>query len=69
MTRFAGATYTLTGQWQHTDHGGDVVNLRDERRVALICLCGPREFCTVCERTGQSDSPSWLCRDAEEGNR
>ena len=69
VAQYAGATYTLTGQWQHTDHGGDVVNLTDKRRVALICSCGPREFCSLCERTGQSGSPSWLRRTAGENNR
>ena len=59
VAQYAGATYTLTGQWQHTGHDGDVVNLTDERRVALICSCGPREYCTVCERAGQADSLGW----------
>ena len=62
VDRFAGATYTLTGQWQHTDHGGDVVNQTDERQVSLLCECGPREFCLVCERNGQADNPSWTQR-------
>ena len=67
VTEYGGATYTLTGQWQHTE--GDVVNLTDERRVALICSCGPRQFCSVCERTGQSGSPGWRNKAAEEGVR
>ena len=67
VSQYAGATYTLTGQWQHTDHGGDVVNLTDGRRVSLICVCGPREFCTVCERRGQSNSGGWQQRVVEEG--
>ena len=62
VDRFAGATYTLTGQWQHTAHGGDVVNQMDERQVSLLCECGPREFCTVCERSGQAESPRWTQR-------
>ena len=60
VARYAGATYTLTGQWQHTAQGGDVVNLTDERQVSLICRCGPREFCNVCERQGQADNPGWI---------
>ena len=60
--RYAGATYTLTGQWQHTGQGGDVVNLTDARQVSLICPCGPREFCKVCERMGQAESPGWSRR-------
>ena len=67
VTRYAGATYTLTGQWQHTAHGGDVVHQTDERQVSLICRCGPREFCNVCERQGQADSPGWVRR--EHGDR
>ena len=64
--RYAGATYTLTGQWQYTGHGGDVVNLTDERRVSLICPCGPREFCSLCERVGQAGSPGWTRREHGE---
>ena len=63
VARYAGATYTLTGQWQHTAHGGDVVNQTDERQVSLICQCGPREFCNVCERQGQADRPEWARRE------
>ena len=59
VARYAGATYTLTGQWQHTAHGGDVVNQTDERQVSLICRCGPREFCNICERQGQAESREW----------
>ena len=67
VTRFAGATYTLTGQWQHTAHGGDVVNMTDERRVALICACGPREFCSVCERIDQAANSGWRRNPTGEG--
>ena len=67
VARYAGATYTLTGQWQHTAHGGDIVHQTDERQVSLICRCGPREFCNVCERQGQADSPGWVRR--EHGDR
>ena len=59
VARYAGATYTLTGQWQHVDHGGDVVNQTDARQVSLVCPCGPREFCEICERQGQSGNPEW----------
>ena len=59
VEKYAGATYTLTGQWQHTTQGGTVVNLTDNKQVSLICDCGPREFCTVCERLGQADNPAW----------
>ena len=62
ISRYAGATYTLTGQWQHVAHGGDVVNQSDERQVSLLCTCGPRQFCNVCERQGQADSPHWVRR-------
>ena len=62
VTRYAGATYTLTGQWQHTGQGGDVVNQTDARLVSLMCPCGPREFCDVCERQGQAENPGWVRR-------
>ena len=60
VTHYAGATYTLTGQWQHADYGGDVVHLNDERKVSLVCECGPREFCDICERKGQAENPEWI---------
>lgn len=63
VSRYAGATHTLTGQWQHTAHGGDVVNQTDERQVSLICRCGPREFCPVCERKGQAANSGWIRRE------
>ena len=62
VDRFAGATYTLTGQWQHIEQGGDVMNQTDPRRVARICTCGPRQYCNVCERQGQADLPGWTQR-------
>ena len=55
VSEFAGKTYTLTGQWQHKSQGGDVVNLNDNRQVSLLCDCGPREYCVVCERDGQTE--------------
>ncbi len=63
VTRYGGATYTLTGQWQHTAHGGDVVNQTDERQISLICRCGPREFCNICERQGQAKNLGWTRRE------
>ena len=62
VDRYAGATYTLTGQWQHVDHGGDVVNQTDHRQVSLLCSCGPRQFCDICERRGQAEDPRWFRR-------
>ena len=66
VMRYAGATYTLTGQWQHMEQGGDVVNQTDARQVALVCGCGPREYCNICEREGQAGIPGWKDRTAEE---
>lgn len=61
--RYAGATYTLTGQWDVVgEGGGDVVNCTVRRQVAVVCECGPREFCDVCERLGQRESPGWSRR-------
>ena len=64
--RYAGATYTLTGQWQHTAQGGDIVHQTDARQVSLLCRCGPREFCNVCERQGQAESAGWTRREHRE---
>ena len=63
VMQYAGATYTLTGQWQYVGHGGDVVNQTDSRKVSLICECGPREFCSVCGRVGQQESQGWILRE------
>lgn len=62
--RYAGATYTLTGQWDAVDAGlgGDVVNRTEHRAVSLLCRCGPRQYCEICERIGQADSPGWARR-------
>ena len=67
--RYGGATYTLTGQWDvvREGGGGDVVNHTVRRPIAVVCGCGPREFCQVCERLGQSESPGWSER--EHGDR
>lgn len=66
VDRYAGATYTLTGQWQHVDEGGDVVRLTDRRQVSLLCSCGPREYCDVCERRGQAEDTRWARRRSKE---
>lgn len=69
VDRYAGATYTLTGQWQHVDQGGDVVRLTDDRQVSLLCSCGPREYCDVCERRGQAEDSRWCRRQSKEAHR
>ena len=65
IAQHANATYTMTGQWAAIDagEGGDVVNWTVQRQVSLLCPCGPRQFCDVCERTGQSGSPGWTKRN------
>ena len=62
--QYAGATYTLTGQWDAIDagEGGDVVHWTEQRQVALVCSCGPRQYCDICEREGQARSPGWSRR-------
>lgn len=60
----AGAVYTLTGQWDASEagQGGDVVNWTEKRQESLLCKCGPKEYCSVCERSGQSQAPGWTKR-------
>ena len=67
--RYGGATFTLTGQWDVIDEGGggDVVNYTVRRQVAVICECGPRQFCDACERLGQRGSPGWT--SSTDGDR
>lgn len=62
--QYAGSTYTLTGQWDAIDagDGGDIVNWTDQRQVSLVCSCGPRQYCNICERVGQANSPEWMRR-------
>ena len=61
VAQHAGAIHTLTGQWDAIDAGGggDVMNWTEQRPVALMCLCGPRQYCDVCERVGQAGSLGW----------
>ena len=66
VARYAGATYTLTGQWQTGREVGDVVNQTTDRQVSLVCSCGPRQYCDVCERRGQAQSPEWTSLESRE---
>lgn len=59
VSKYGGATYTLTGQWQIGGKVGDVVNRTTDAQVSLACRCGPREFCPICERHGQAGTPGW----------
>lgn len=54
----AGATYTLTAQWH-----GEVVNQTDARAISLVCECGPRQYCKICEREGQANRVGWKSRE------
>ena len=64
VAQYAGATYTLTGQWDAIDagSGGDVIHWTEQRPVSLICPCSPRQYCDICERAGQAGSPGWSRR-------
>ena len=69
VSQYGGATYTLTGQWQTGGEVGDVVNQTTDRQVSLVCSCGPREFCEVCERRGQAGSPGWTRLETRENRQ
>lgn len=64
VAQHAGTTYTLTGQWDAMEagSGGDVVNWTQQRQVSLLCPCGPRQYCRICERTGHAGAPGWTKR-------
>ena len=67
VDRYAGATYTLTAQWHALDagRGGDVIRRNDPELVSLICECGPREYCDICERIGWAELPDWHKRETK----
>ena len=69
VRRFGGAVYTLTGQWDAVGagRGGDVVRQTSTNaNVAVLCKCGPRQFCDVCERQGQRETAGWSERNATD---
>lgn len=63
--RLGGALYTLTPQWQVAPDGDVVRRTGSDPHVTLLCRCGPREYCRVCERVEQAEDPAWSMR-AEE---
>lgn len=71
VEKHAGATYTLTAQWDAIAHGrgGDVVHQTKQKLVSLLCRCGPRQYCNVCERTGQAEAAGWTKRRTERRQR
>ncbi len=67
VDRFAGAVYTLTPQWDGAG-GGDVVRRTGaDRHVTLLCRCGPREYCRICQRVGQAESGLAMRTDETHG--
>ncbi len=67
VRRCGGAVYTLTGQWDAVaaGRGGDLVRQTSRNaNVAMLCKCGPRQFCGVCERQGQRGTAGWSERKA-----
>ena len=64
VREYAGATYTLTAQWDAhaAGEGGDVVNRNSDHQVVLPCTCGPRQYCGICERIGHASTPGWSRR-------
>ena len=41
---------------------GDVVRVTEPGLVSLVCPCGPRQYCGICERVGQSERSGWTNR-------
>ena len=64
VEKHAGATYTLTGQWDAIDAGmgGDVINWTQNKQVSMLCSCNPRQYCNICERIGQVEADGWARR-------
>lgn len=63
VDKYAGATYTLTADRE------DVVNFASDRPISLVCKCGPRQYCSVCEKHGQKEAPGWVYRDNNGGSQ
>ncbi len=61
VSRHAGVTYTLTAQWhaREAGQGGDIIRQTEPGLISLLCECGPREYCDMCERQGQATSVGW----------
>ena len=64
VEQYAGATYTLTPQWEAGAgvRDGDVIRETKPGLISLVCPCGPREYCDTCERVGQSRLTGWTRR-------
>ena len=57
VNRYAGATYTLTVDRE------DIVNFASDRPISLVCECGPRQYCSICEKQGRREKPGWSNRE------
>ena len=56
LDRYAGVTYTLSAQ-SHV--GADVVRIdpnRQQSNQVSVCSCSPRQYCAICERTGDAST-------------
>ena len=56
VTKRAGKTYTVTSQAEAVA-GGDVVRRdpdAENPQQSVLCLCGPDEYCAICERHGDA---------------
>lgn len=75
VDRYAGVTYTLTGQWDSsvvhrhdTVQNPNLVNPTGEYRVSLLCTCSPHEHCNICERDWQPSHADSLAPSSDVGS-
>lgn len=57
VAEVGGAVYTMTAP-----DAGDLMHHKGDARGSRLCPCGPREYCEVCERTGQAAAAGWRRR-------
>lgn len=59
VERLAGKTYTFSYQLEP-----GLVNRKRDEQVTIVCECGVRDYCDICEHTGNRDQTGWNRREA-----
>ena len=59
VERLAGKTYTFSYQLEP-----GLVNRKRDEQVTIVCECGVRDYCYICEHAGNRDLTGWNRREA-----